>query len=277
MHPSSRISFEIVGESTTTFYLILHGILGRGRNWRGFGKKFANASRCGVVLPDIREHGESIGFAKPHSVERAADDLVKIVRDLEARRGELAGIIGHSFGGKVATVLASKLNRSKLSLWLLDSSPTARPSAMETETEQADSPVRVVAILKSLPATSYSEREDFYRALMEKGLSRPLVQWLGMQLGRNENEEFTFLLDPYAIAELLADYYKLDTWDSLAAFSGPKHLVRAERSQVVSLDDQKRFNEMERATSYLLEGAGHWLHVDAPDALCTLMVENLSS
>src|SRR5437879_732681 len=80
--------------------LFLHGIFGRGGNWRTIAQRWVTAHpRWGAALVDLRMHGRSTGIRGPHTVAAAARDL----RALEERlAGGVRGVLGHSFGGKVA-------------------------------------------------------------------------------------------------------------------------------------------------------------------------------
>src|SRR4051812_33412858 len=104
------------GEAPSRLLLFLHGILGSGPNWRTFAKQIVAARPdWGAVLVDLRLHGESQdGFAPPHTLAAAAADLEELIATLEQTdeaaplvvRPRVRGVLGHSFGGKVALELA---------------------------------------------------------------------------------------------------------------------------------------------------------------------------
>ena len=82
----------------------LHGILGSGANWRTFARRFVEAKPTWrAVLVDLRKHGASQDFPAPHTLVACADDL----RALEKSIGRFDGVLGHSFGGKVALELVA--------------------------------------------------------------------------------------------------------------------------------------------------------------------------
>lgn len=80
--------------------LVLHGLLGQGRNWGAIGRRLARGRR--VLLVDLRNHGRS-----PHhpamTYPAMALDLAELIRTRGLHR---AAVIGHSMGGKVAMTLA---------------------------------------------------------------------------------------------------------------------------------------------------------------------------
>ena len=82
------------------YMLVLHGIFGAGGNFRTFIRRLADTCpNWGFVLVDLRGHGQSLGAPPPHTVEASAQDLVHLGTHLGL---EIRGIMGHSFGGKVA-------------------------------------------------------------------------------------------------------------------------------------------------------------------------------
>jgi esterase len=88
------------GATPSRWMLVLHGILGSGANWRSFARRLTAADpSLGLVLVDLRMHGQSQGAPSPHTLEATARDLFRLQ---EALALPVSGVIGHSFGGKVA-------------------------------------------------------------------------------------------------------------------------------------------------------------------------------
>ena len=82
--------------------ILLHGMLGSSRNWQTAGRELA-ASRHVYAL-DLRNHGLS-----PHAPAMTYDAMVADVATwLDANGIAMAELIGHSMGGKVAMLLASR-------------------------------------------------------------------------------------------------------------------------------------------------------------------------
>ena len=152
----------------TRWMLFLHGILGRRANWRSFARRWVQARAAagdpnwGAVLVDLREHGDSQGLAGEPTIAHAAADLVELVEALvqETPGVEVAGILGHSFGGKVAIAAASQLRAAGhplAELWVIDAPPGPRPNPRDIGTE------RIFALLAEMPARVVS-RSAFIEA-----------------------------------------------------------------------------------------------------------------
>jgi len=79
---------------------ILHGLFGAGRNWAGIARRLA--TRCRVIVFDLRNHGESAWADTMDYAEMAED----IRAGMAARGHRRYALIGHSMGGKVAMAAA---------------------------------------------------------------------------------------------------------------------------------------------------------------------------
>jgi pimeloyl-ACP methyl ester carboxylesterase len=253
--------------------LVLHGMLGSGGNFRSFAKSLAAACPdWAFVLVDLRAHGQSQDAPPPHTLDAAAEDLVRLGKTLA---WPVRGVLGHSFGGKVALAYADKRGADLDQLFVLDSTPSVRPEGM-TRVEAA----LVIEMLESLPWPLPS-RERFFELLAEKGLARPIIEWLAMNV-RRDGDVFRFRIDLSVVRALLADYFQRDLWSVLEAPSVPRqtHVVIGGRSDTVSEADRARLDELAKLDAklhvHVLPRAAHWVHVDDPDGLLAIVRGALS-
>lgn len=247
------------------WHLFLHGILGSGANWRTIARRLVAARPdLGALLVDLRMHGRSQGAPPPHTVEAAADDLVRLAGELAL---PLAGVVGHSFGGKVALALRGKLPLGQI--WVLDATPGARREPRA----DPNSAQHVVDALRALPA-SFADRAGFTAAMTARGFSRALADWLAMNL-EPAGSGFRLRLDLDAIDGLLADYYRTDLWSALERGPGEAHLVVATRSRALDEADRRRAAELPVRVHAI--DAGHWLHMEAPETLLALFSAELTA
>eukprot|EP00277_Geminigera_cryophila_P017026 CAMPEP_0179457796 /NCGR_PEP_ID=MMETSP0799-20121207/41490_1 /TAXON_ID=46947 /ORGANISM="Geminigera cryophila, Strain CCMP2564" /LENGTH=179 /DNA_ID=CAMNT_0021258693 /DNA_START=375 /DNA_END=911 /DNA_ORIENTATION=- len=93
-------------DPTRKLAIIVHGILGTGRNWVPFTRKLlSHFPDYQFILVDMRGHGESHAPGKfgthnsDHTVDVCAQDLENLCKHLGCAPDV---VIGHSFGGKVA-------------------------------------------------------------------------------------------------------------------------------------------------------------------------------
>ncbi|MFT3773707.1 MAG: alpha/beta fold hydrolase [Minicystis sp.] len=252
--------------------LVLHGILGSGGNFRSFARRLATACPdWGFVLVDLRMHGQSQGAPPPHTLAAAAQDLVRLGDHLAL---PIAGVMGHSFGGKVALAYAKAREQPLEQAWVLDASPgTRRDRAGTTE--------RVVQMLREIPQPLPS-RERFLEIVAAHGHPPAIAEWLAMNV-RRADDGFRFRLELDAIAALLDDYFAVDLWPVIERAEGARalHIVVADRSDAFDVADRARLDVITdrepRVSVHLVPNAGHWVHVDAPDALFELVSGALAS
>ncbi|MDB4935414.1 MAG: putative hydrolase, alpha/beta fold family [Labilithrix sp.] len=262
----------------TKWMLFLHGILGSGANWRTFAKQIIAARpEWGAVLVDLRLHGESHdGFASPHTLEAVAGDVVALMTKIENETSApVRGILGHSFGGKVALDVARLRDGDLDQLFVIDSTPSARPDGKGSESTR-----HIVDLLSQLP-DELPDRNAFTAWIEGRGVSRQTSMWLAMNVRPIPNTtRFVFRLDIPGIREMLADYFRVDCWDILehprAGRAGggtmQSHLIVGGRSGVVDAADRAHAERCPETTLDVIEEADHWVHVDAPDALRTLVL-----
>src|SRR2546421_7763253 len=103
--PAGRFHYVSWGAERTELpsVLLLHGITSSAQSWVRVGPGLADRYR--VYALDMRGHGESIRPSRgAYSLRRTADDAIAFIEALGLERPVL---IGHSWGGATAIVLAS--------------------------------------------------------------------------------------------------------------------------------------------------------------------------
>ena len=257
-----------VGGRPRGAFLFLHGILGRGRNWQSLARRFAEERpEWLAVTVDLRAHGDSLGLAPPHTVAAAAADLGGLALGVPVR-----GVLGHSFGGKVALAFADRrraAGRPLSTTWVIDSTPSARPDRRGSEVVS-----QVLGVLRKLPER-FTDRRAFVNAAIDQGLARPIAQWLAMNL-RSVEGGYGYGVELDVVDAMLADYFRLDQWPIVEA--GGVQLVIGGDSPVFDREDRARAEELAASGAielHVIEGAGHWVHADAPGELSELLRQHV--
>lgn len=262
------MAFELAVEAVAgtgpvrTRVIVLHGIFGRGRNWRSLCRRVTRARPdIEFLLADLRMHGDSRAAPPPHTLATAAADVSRL-----AEKSATEVILGHSFGGKVALALLSDAPPPSVrQAWIIDASPGRRQAG----SRQVD---EVMAALDALPET-FPDRAAVLAALAERNLPPAIAGWLAQGFIRAADGTFHGF-DRAALRALLADHDAADLWSVVKAPPCEVRFVLGGRSDTVGPADRARLEGL-GVTVDVIAGAGHWVHVDAPDEMVTLLSEAL--
>lgn len=275
------------GASPDLWLYVLHGVFGAGRNWGSVARRVVRARPdWGALLVDLRQHGGSQGFAPPHTVGAAVDDLVA----LGSAEVPAAAVLGHSFGGKVALALAARRPAGLRQVWVVDSTPEAR--------EPGGTAWRMLEVVRGLP-DAFASREELVDALEAAGFARPVGQWMATNLVPADGA-LSWRFDLDALEALMLDFFRLELWGVIE--QPPPgvaiHVVKASESNVLSPAAIRRIesaSEERAAREEIRHGedesgsqrhgavtlrevvGGHWLNAENPTALIDLLVDELPS
>ncbi|CAM8932738.1 unnamed protein product [Rhodiola kirilowii] len=266
--------------------VLLHGILGSRKNWGTFAKRLAKEfPTWQFLLVDLRCHGDSAAIKKrgPHTVASAALDVLKLVRQLRITPRVL---VGHSFGGKVALSMveqAAKPLARPVKVWVLD----ATPGIVQAGGDGEDHPEELISFLSSTFPNEVSSKRFVIDALLEKGFSKDVAQWVVTNLQQTKTSgstaaEFTWIFDLNGIAEMYKSYEETNLWEIVEDIPRGVHVnfLKAERSlHRWALEDLRRIHAAEEIAieegggveMHVLEDAGHWVHSDNPDGLFRIL------
>jgi len=137
----------------------------------------------------------------------------------------------------------------------------------------------VLATLEAIP-TPVATREEVHQGLLEAGFSPALGAWMTTNL-RATDDGFVWRFDLEAVEALITDYFDLDLWPAIRAWPSHTHL------NLLAAGQGGRWTSLDRTLAkaaaasggvrfFTLPESGHWVHVDAPDALAGLLVADLA-
>lgn len=271
--------YKAEGATPTKSAWFIHGIMGSQRNWRSFTKSLAERHPDWACFTlDLRNHGASGARPGPQTLENCANDL----EELAAEIGAPTLVSGHSFGGKVALAWAARRPETPARFWILDCPPGL--GRTDANAEIGGELARVLAAVDSVPVP-LERRGAVLEMLIERGLTRGLASWMSTNLVRDPAQGgYVWAFDLDGIREMIADYWRCDFFPFLEeraqAGAGARFdLLRAGASDRWTADDIGRQEALARSSGIryrVLEGAGHWLHVDDPEGLGALFDEALT-
>ncbi|NDU99533.1 alpha/beta fold hydrolase [Pseudoroseicyclus tamaricis] len=220
--------------------VIAHGLYGSGRNWGVIGKRLSDRGR--VILPDIRNHGQSPHF-ESHGYEDMAGDLAQVI----AAEGGPADVLGHSMGGKAAMVLA--LTRPELvrRLVVVDIAPVAYSHTQS----------HVIEAARQVDLATVQSRAEAQEALgLDPVEASFLLQSLDMKA-----RAWRLNLDV-----LEREMGRITGFPEVGGrFEGPAFFLSGGESSYVQPEHRERIKALfPEARIPKIPGAGHWVHADNP-------------
>jgi pimeloyl-ACP methyl ester carboxylesterase len=248
-------SFQVgEGEQPT---VLLHGFLGSGRNLRSLSTAWSAVEpRRRLLLVDLTGHGGSPPLPPGATLSTVAGDVVETAR-AAGLRGPLE-LVGHSLGGRVALAASLRFPQEVASVTLLDISPGPIPIPLSESG-------KVLELLRAAPATA-PDRRAMRGELTRRGLPGPLADWLVMNLEPAPEGGVRWRFDREALAEFHLRVNGEDVWAALERPGARVRCVRGGRSEYVTDADVARMEALGCPVATLPE-AGHFVHVDAPEAL----------
>jgi len=241
------LAFETIGDGPPL--VVLHGLFGSGRNWRGVARHLAATHRVWTV--DLRNHGDS-PWADSMDYPAMAEDL----RGFMARHGLFgATVLGHSMGGKVAMALA--LTHAELvgRLIVVDIAPVDYPPAMRAYAQamRAIDPAAAGARTAVDSALASSVPDAGVRGFLLQNLilRDGVLAWrcnlAALDEGMEEIAGFP--------APLLHRHY-----------AGPVRFIAGARSDYIRPEHRATVLTLfPHATHAAVPAAGHWVHAENPE------------
>lgn len=251
--------------------IILHGLYGASDNWVSFAKSLAAYFR--VYLPDQRNHGQSPN-SEQHTYTDLRNDLVEFISDHHIVKPVL---IGHSMGGKTAMFFAARFPEMIRALVVIDISPRSYDEQNELSSRflrHSD----ILRILSDLPVTEFKTRDDADKALMNSIRIERIRQFLLKNLTRDKEGHFIWKLNLEALGKNLNNIMTGLEHEEILPHHFPVLFVKGARSDYISGSDTQLISKMfPEAQLKIIEGAGHWVHVENPDELFRIIYDFLKS
>ncbi len=239
--------------------VVLHGLLGSGRNWQTIANRLAPNHR--ICLVDLRNHGRS-PWTQSMTYAEMADDVLEL---LDRLGWSAPVVLGHSMGGKVAMRLATEHPERVGALVVVDIAPVRYDRGHRAE----------VDALRALDLSTIVSRADADARLAE-GIAEPaLRQFLLRNLESGpDGYRWQANLDTIAAAmpELIDFPSPRRTFDGacLAIVGGLSDYVgEAGASALRRWFPQAQFGPIDRA--------GHWPHAERPDLVTAVLETFLRS
>lgn len=228
--------------------LIIHGFLGMSDNWKSFGSLYT-AEGFQVHMLDLRNHGKSF-HSDEFSYEIMANDVLDYCQNHNLSS---ISVIGHSMGGKVAMLLATKYPN------LVEKLVVADIGLKYYAPHHQDILAGLNAVDFSIKPSRNDVEETLYPFIPDFGTRQFLMKnlyWIepGQLAFRFNLPVFNAKIE--VIGEALPEN---------ATFEKPTLFIRGGNSRYILETDlpkiKQHFPNFQLAT---IPNAGHWLHAENP-------------
>ncbi|MBW6506532.1 MAG: alpha/beta fold hydrolase [Rhodobacteraceae bacterium] len=225
--------------------VIVHGLFGSARNWGVIARRLAEDRQ--VIAVDMRNHGDSKWDAA-HGYADLAADLATVI----AAQGGRADVLGHSMGGKAAMQLALSAPERVRRLVVADIAPVAYGHTQR----------HLIEAMQALDLEGLGLRSEADRrlalAVPDPGVRAFLLQSLDLKAAPARWK--------LNLAALGAEMERIVGWpDTPGRFAGPTLFIKGALSDYIRPEHRTAILAQFPAAQFAeIEGAGHWLHADAP-------------
>ncbi len=250
-----KLHANVFGEGRP--FIILHGFLGMGDNWKTLGKKIADHG-FEVHLLDQRNHGRS-----PHSDQFSYELMAQDLK-LYCEAHDLKDIclLGHSMGGKTAMLFAVKNAAYVQDLIIADIAPKYYPlhhqdildglSALDFDTikSRGEADAQLKEYVPEAGVRMFLLKNLYWK---EKGI-------LGLRMNLKSLIE--------NVSEIGVELPKMYN------FSGPTLFLKGEKSNYILENDELNIKlQFPETILKQIPAAGHWLHAENPVDFLTELLE----
>ncbi|MBB4266787.1 alpha/beta fold hydrolase [Roseospira visakhapatnamensis] len=236
--------------------VILHGLFGSGRNWSAIAKRLARDG-WGVVMPDLRNHGQSPWDATM-TYPAMAEDLRILLDDVSPARP--AVVIGHSMGGKAAMRLALESPERLGALVVVDVAPVAYRHDLRDLAEA----------MRALPLRGLRRRAEADAALADAVPEAAVRAFLLQNLDLPDDGPPRWRPNLDGLIDGMPDITGWPPPPAGARYDGPTLVLSGAASDYVRPAHAEVFSALfPGVRAETVDGAGHWVHAERPEAFLT--------
>ena len=267
-----RLSYWAWGHEDAQPLILLHGGRDHARSWDDIAEAFAADHY--VVAPDLRGHGESAWSpGSEYPTSQYAVDLLTLVE----RFDRPVRMICHSFGGQITFIAAGTYPGRFASIVAIEGRVPGlyeEPQPMNPERFRG-----YVERRRSLETRQVRRYPDLDSAIKRVGemnprLSPEQARHIAVHAVRGDGDEFIWKFDNWSRPGVRRDEFTMAEMRSfLGAIACPVLFLVG--SEAGAKRGMERWAEgFADVRTLVVEGAGHWVHHDAPERVVALTREH---
>jgi esterase len=229
--------------------IILHGLFGSGDNWATFSRMLA-AAGFAAYTADLRNHGHS-PWNDVHTYAAMAEDIRELVLELNLLKPV---IMGHSMGAKAAMQAVISYPELFHALVVVDMSMRRYD---EVQAYVFD------ALNNVTPGNSRKNVEEQLSLYIKDQATRQLLM---KSLYWKQQDKLAWRFNYKALHENIDEIGK--EISSAVPVNVATLFVKGGNSNYLSESDMRGIKNIFPLAAFItIEGAGHWVHADKPEAL----------
>ncbi len=237
--------------------IILHGVFGSSDNWFSISKAIAEKGFAVYAL-DARNHGQS-PRSEIFGYEWMAEDLHEFIQDHQLQD---AIIIGHSMGGKTVMHFAMKYPSLFDKLIVVDIAPKFYPAHHS----------HIIQGLQAIDLETLASRQEAEKTLAMHVSNIGERQFLLKNLYRTETGKFDWRIN---LPVLSREIYQIGgDFTDTQVVEKPILFIRGSESGYIFDEDISMIQEIFPLASVLtIQGAGHWVQAEKPEAFVEAVIQ----
>ena len=231
--------------------VLLHGFTHTGASWDPVVAALAESYRA--LAPDIRGHGSASG-REPVTLDGVLGDVAELAP-------ERFTLVGYSMGGRIALHAALALGDRVDRLVLVGASPGIADTAEREARRAADG--RLADVVEHMTIEEFAHR--WARTPVLAGQSPAVAAAVEVDRRRNQPAGLARALRGLGTGTLPS------LWERLPEFEMPVTLVVGERDEKFTEIANQMARGLPDASVVAVAGAGHAVHLEAPERVVELV------
>ncbi|PHI38263.1 alpha/beta hydrolase [Pseudoalteromonas sp. GCY] len=253
-----QLNYQQIGDQAKPSVFVMHGLFGSLENVNVVAK--ALAEHFNVINVDLRNHGRSF-HDEQMSYPIMANDVKSLMDELKLDKIHL---VGHSMGGKVAMQFAQLFPESINKLVVLDIAPVDYHSRHDA----------IIAALNEVQKSDVSSRSEADTIMSQYIETLGVRQFLLKSLAKNEEGKLAWRFNLDVITE---------KYDTITSNINETHsclcdtlFIKGNNSDYILPEHREAIARFfPNARAKIIQGAGHWLHAEKPEAVNRSIIDFL--
>ncbi|MBQ4839635.1 alpha/beta fold hydrolase [Pseudoalteromonas luteoviolacea] len=230
--------------------ILIHGLFGSLENLNVIAR--ALESNFNVINVDLRNHGRSFK-SDDMNYQVMAEDILSLINHFGLNK---ATLVGHSMGGKVAMQVAMLDEQKVEKLVVLDIAPVKYHSRHDT----------IIRALNQVSQQTPTSRSEADKVMSEYIEELGVRQFLLKSLAKNEQGALEWRFNLPIIEQNYSQI--IENIDTPRTCLCDTLFIKGNNSDYILPEHKGAIvSAFAKARAKIIQGAGHWLHAEKPEAV----------